>query len=141
MLAIFFITFGVILLVKSNEIWEITVPYHNVCTEIGKKCEVQFEITEELITGPIFFMYRLTNFYQNHRLFVKSISKIQLREEKIQDYSSVESCEPVIYNHQNFYDKNVYGDMLNPDDVAFPCGLIARSYFNDTFMMFQRSTN
>ena len=30
------------------------------------------------------------------------------------------------------------GDLLVPEDAAFPCGLVAKSFFNDTFGLYDQ---
>ena len=83
-------------------------------------CIVEFTIPNE-IKPPILFYYRLTNFYQNHRRYVKSLDTDQLKGDA-QSASQINSgdCEP-----------------LKLDPVTkkpyYPCGLIANSIFNDTF--------
>lgn len=44
-------------------------------------------------------------------------------------------CNPAITNSDLGKEVSVDGSVLNGDDVAVPCGLIARSYFNDTFQL------
>lgn len=44
-----------------------------------------------------------------------------------------QDCDPVITNKDMDKTTSVEGDPLNQDDVAIPCGLIAKSYFNDKF--------
>ena len=40
---------------------------------VGSSCDCQVRIAiEEDIQPPVYFYYKLTNFYQNHRLYVKS---------------------------------------------------------------------
>lgn len=82
-------------------------------------CSVSFEIPNDI--GPaVFLYYRLTNFYQNHRRYVKSLSLDQLKGVFVSN-ASVEgsTCDPL---------------QLNDEGKAyFPCGLIANSLFNDTF--------
>ena len=64
---------------------------------------------------PVFVYYQLTNFYQNHRRYVKSRSDGQLQGGASPPFTT---CEPLA---------------TNPDDVSYyPCGLIAASTFNDT---------
>lgn len=82
-------------------------------------CILSFEIPNE-IKPPILFYYRLTNFYQNHRRYVKSVDIEQLKgsarsKADLQDGD----CAPLA---------------LAPDGRPYyPCGLIANSMFNDTF--------
>lgn len=83
-------------------------------------CKQNFEIAETMNT-PIFAYYRLTNYYQNHRRYVKSRDDTQLLAEK--SYISTEAdsdCSP--------YDK------IGERPIA-PCGAIANSLFNDTFFI------
>ncbi|ORX46440.1 hypothetical protein BCR36DRAFT_331896 [Piromyces finnis] len=84
-----------------------------------KVCTVEFEV-KETFKKPVFFYYRLTSFYQNHRSYVKSFDSNQLLGEKkvlIEDLTS--NCDPVRKDDKG----NIY----------FPCGLIANSMFSDSF--------
>jgi len=84
----------------------------------SRTCSVQFEI-KETFKKPVFFYYRLTSFYQNHRSYVKSFDSEQLEGKK--KVSSLNSnCEPVRYAE-------------NSKKQYFPCGLIANSMFTDEF--------
>lgn len=49
--------------------------------------------------------------------------------------SSLSSCKPALYN-ANFSSKpmSLDGQYLNVSAVANPCGLIAKYYFNDTYV-------
>lgn len=81
--------------------------------------------------------YKLENFYQNHRRYVKSRSPAQLRGTYDPDIDKVADCAPV-YRMKHLFEyqrKNVNGDALKPDDVAVPCGMLAKSFFNDTYKM------
>lgn len=79
-------------------------------------CEVDIEIGDRDWDGSVYMYYGLTNFYQNHRRYVKSRDDKQL-------YGQIETepskdCEPFRQNNDtnNFY---------------APCGAIANSMFND----------
>jgi len=76
---------------------------------------VSVTITDDM-PGPVYFYYRLTNFYQNHRRYVKSRGDEQLAKTKL---TSVDACDPLIKNRN--------------DVTLYPCGLIANSMFNDTY--------
>ena len=75
----------------------------------------------ENIPSPILFYYRLTNFYQNHRRYVKSFDSNQLKGTAVSaaDIKSGD-CDPLA---------------VSPKDGRpyYPCGLIANSLFNDTY--------
>ena len=94
-----------------------------------KTCSVNIEIDED-INETVFFYYELHNYYQNHRRYVKSKSQDQLSGEDLSK-SELDDCEPVLtYDDLGF---NPTGTSL--DEAAYPCGLIAKSYFNDTYTM------
>jgi hypothetical protein len=83
-------------------------------------CVVQFEIPTEM-GNPVFMFYRLTNFFQNHRRYVQSFDEDQLNGKAVSNTSlkSSDDCKPLT---------------LAPNGLPYyPCGLIANSYFNDTF--------
>ncbi|KAI5480429.1 hypothetical protein MNV49_000582 [Pseudohyphozyma bogoriensis] len=84
----------------------------------GQVCMLQFQLPVEM-KKPVFMYYKLTNYYQNHRRYVKSIESGQLSG----DASSASSisgglCKPVA---------------VQDGKPIYPCGLIANSVFNDTF--------
>ena len=83
-------------------------------------CTLQFVIPED-IHPPILFYYRLTNFYQNHRRYVKSLDTDQLKGTAV-TYDTIKggSCDPLRFEEKT---KRPY----------YPCGLVANSLFNDTF--------
>lgn len=88
-------------------------------------CSIQFTLPHEL-EPPVFLYYRLTNFYQNHRRYVKSQDTNQLKGDAV-SAEAIESsnCDPLRNNN----DKG-RADSGKP---FYPCGLIANSLFNDSF--------
>lgn len=102
-----FMCLGVIILRASNQVYEQTIRYDNV---VGNS--VNFTITRE-VEPPIYVYYQLTNFYQNHRRYVKSRSEVQLRGDGL----DTSGCDPL---------ESWNGSKL------YPCGLVANSVFNDT---------
>lgn len=83
-------------------------------------CTLQFLIPNDL-KPPVLLYYRLTNFYQNHRRYVKSLDTEQLKGSAVSEGTiKGGSCDP-----------------LRLDNATglpyYPCGLIANSLFNDTF--------
>ena len=74
-----------------------------------------------------FAYYRLTDYYQNHRRYVKSRDDVQLlaaSNERLREPSS--DCSPY--------------DFDNQIPIA-PCGAIANSLFNDTFFVYDCITD
>ena len=80
--------------------------------------------------------YEVRNFYQNHRRYFKSKSSTQLKGND-QSSSDVSDCDPVIENKDLWTKVSIGGGALDPEKVAFPCGMMARSIFNDTFTLFK----
>lgn len=82
-------------------------------------CHIQFYVPNTL-SAPVLLYYQLTNFYQNHRRYVKSYDPDQLLGQAVTNKSvSKSDCDPL---------------QLDEDGKAYyPCGLIANSVFNDTF--------
>ncbi|KAK3671739.1 alkylphosphocholine resistance protein lem3 [Recurvomyces mirabilis] len=85
-------------------------------------CHVQFYIPDKL-TSPVLMYYQLTNFYQNHRRYVKSFDQDQLS-------GTARSAKDI-----NGSDCSPLQGEVAPDGnwkPYYPCGLIANSRFNDT---------
>lgn len=84
------------------------------------------------LKAPIYLYYKLTNFYQNHRKYVKSLSYNQLHGDIISEAEAKASCAPIDVNPQG--------------QIYYPCGLIANSMFNGKkkksvfcFLMFDKN--
>lgn len=82
-------------------------------------CLINFHVPIQLKT-PIFLYYRLTNFYQNHRKYVKSLSYNQLHGDVITEADAASSCAPV----------STVTAADGSTKIYYPCGLIANSMFN-----------
>ncbi|CCX13716.1 CDC50/LEM3 family [Pyronema domesticum] len=83
-------------------------------------CTIKFDLPND-VQAPVMFYYRLTNFYQNHRRYVKSLDEAQLmgNPRTLGDLRGARDCDPLAGNGTLPY---------------YPCGLIANSLFNDTFL-------
>lgn len=82
-------------------------------------CSLEFQIPDD-IGPPVLFYYRLTNFYQNHRQYVKSLDSSQLAGQAESNGTIASGyCTPLTLDAQ----KRPY----------YPCGLIANSLFNDSY--------
>ncbi|KAI7897015.1 ligand-effect modulator 3 family [Mucor mucedo] len=68
--------------------------------------------------GPVFMYYRLTNFYQNHRQYIKNFDFDQFLGDRVGSATLRTNCDPLAYSSDG--------------KVIYPCGLIANSMFNDT---------
>ena len=79
---------------------------------------------------PVFFYYEIDNFYQNHRRYINSRSTKQLAGEKVDESVLRSDCSPVVTNAQMGQTVAVDGTtILDPNAIAIPCGLIAKSMF------------
>jgi hypothetical protein len=81
----------------------------------AKACFLRFDIPHDMGPG-VFLYYKLTNFYQNHRRYVKSLDTSQLSGNAV-DRGKIggSDCSPLT---------------SIGDKVIYPCGLIANSIFN-----------
>lgn len=128
-----FVPIGIGLLVSSNEVQEFQFDYTD-CKEKGRNvtCASVIEndikktcVCLERITLPedfkseVYVYYGLTNFYQNHRRYVKSRDDTQLLGKPLQTNLD---CEPFAQ------------DPKTGKPIA-PCGAIANSIFNDTLTL------
>lgn len=143
--AVVFIPIGIVILDASNKVQEYAIEYQDKCTDMvnGKSCtnNVTLSVTKDM-KAPVYVYYELSNFYQNHRRYVQSRSDEQLRGSfggsgsnvvSASDADSVikSGCTPSNSREYNFNDKTYF---------YYPCGLIARSTFNDTYI-FTQSAN
>lgn len=88
----------------------------------------------------MFVYYQLDNFYQNHRRYVKSRSNPQLLGTDM-TVDELGDCEPIVTNAdiERYY--SIGGEPLDMDAPAFPCGLVAKSFFNDTYSLYKIETS
>jgi len=126
-IGIVFIPLGIGIVISSNEVVQIDVRYDGLdACAIGSFCNITLNVPQ-VMHHPVYFYYRLENYYQNHRRYVKSRSDDQLRGLKVTKESDLQDCDPYISTGSS------------PDTFYLPCGLIARSVFNDTFLLFSSS--
>ncbi|CAG5129936.1 unnamed protein product, partial [Candidula unifasciata] len=128
-----FIPLGVVLLITSNNIKEFTYDYTNcqsienpnvTCAEVvsnNTNLTCTCRITAELdkFDESVYIYYGLTNYYQNHRRYVRSRDDNQLHGDTMSPGSLIDDCDPYRTTEIN---KTGYG--------YAPCGAIANSLFN-----------
>uniref|UniRef100_A0A5S6QX09 Cell cycle control protein 50A n=1 Tax=Trichuris muris TaxID=70415 RepID=A0A5S6QX09_TRIMR len=132
LIGVVFVPVGVVLLVASSSVQEFEFDYTDcnmgdkLCKDMiansderenrSCRCAIHFKLTEN-IQSPVYLYYGLNGFYQNHRRYVRSRDDIQL----LGDPKHVSSdCAPYQY--------------VGNVPIA-PCGAIANSLFNDTFLL------
>lgn len=138
---IIFLVLGIILLLYSHKIKEIEIRYDNIpeCKQAlqsttNKQCQIPIELESDF-NGPVMVYYQLNNFYQNHRRYLKSKSVSQLKGELKSVDDIKDECEPVIRNSDLWKTTSFNDTPLDPNAPANPCGLIARSLFNDSYVL------
>ncbi|KAF4084091.1 hypothetical protein AMELA_G00124760 [Ameiurus melas] len=137
-IGLLFIPIGIGLFVTSNTVKEFELDYTGVeksspcfsCTQPfglnqSCKCSVPFTL-QESFEGNVFMYYGLSNFYQNHRRYVKSRDDRQLNGNAYSLTNPTKDCTP--YNTNN-------------NMPIAPCGAIANSLFNDTFELYYVQDN
>lgn len=81
-----------------------------------KQCVVQFDVPYEL-DHTVLLYYKMTNFYQNHRRYVKSVDPNQLKGDHVSAHDiQTGDCKPLTTDENG--------------KIYYPCGLIANSVFN-----------
>ena len=129
--------FGLVLIIFGIclfffEPYENKTRYDDKCKN-QNTCTVNFTLSKTLKKGHILVSYELHGFNQNHRMFINSKSEDQLKGKNSTDgCGDLKTNEEmnVIYN----YNKT---KKLEPKDIAIPCGLYAKNFFNDTFKLFK----
>eukprot|EP00210_Caulerpa_lentillifera_P008290 g7911.t1 len=97
----------------------------------SNECTLHMNI-KKTMEKPIYVYYELDDYYQNHRRYVKSRNDHQLANRK---GGSLDDCKP-----KATINKTLPG-VSSKTNVINPCGLIAWSYFNDTFEIRRSSQN
>jgi len=84
---------------------------------VVQRCTIEFPVPIDM-QPPVYLYYRLDNFYQNHRKYVKSFDADQLKG-VARTSAQLQAGNCV----------DMYG---TGNSVYYPCGFIANSVFNDT---------
>lgn len=139
-----FIIFGIILHVINNNISEVSTGSYNVECGTKTNCVMTLNIPTDM-QPPIYVFYEIHNFYQNHRRYIKSKDNSQLAGTVIENSTAITSCDPIYMNIHLGRGSNLKSwdnSTVLPDyGVANPCGLIARSVFNDTYNLTDAAGN
>ncbi|KAF9130260.1 hypothetical protein BGW39_003270 [Mortierella sp. 14UC] len=83
-----------------------------------KRCTIDLTIPVDL-QPPVMMYYKLTNFYQNHRKYTKSLDYKQLT-------GQITGISEIVGR------KGCTIESFPNNELIYPCGLIANSLFNDT---------
>lgn len=91
----------------------------------GVQCELKLIVPTNL-KPPIYVYYELTDYFQNHRRYVKSRNDRQLAA---RSGGSMDDCKP----KAEISESEASNSSEEVSRIMNPCGLTAWSYFNDTF--------
>lgn len=145
-IGIAFIPVGIGLLYFSEEVQEHSVPYTDCisnntardkktpCKDVIKNpayandCYCKEHFTIPNMNGKVYMYYGLTNFYQNHRRYVKSRDDNQL----LGQLSTIVSTDCQSFD---------YVDVKGHQMPIAPCGAIANSLFSDELTLFSHKHN
>ncbi|KAL8427837.1 hypothetical protein Efla_005803 [Eimeria flavescens] len=124
-IGVLFLVLGLVILLVDKQIVECKVNYTDtpgsVMIKIDASTCTDNSITE--ITGDVLLYYELSNFFQNHRRFMKSRSDSQLEGTIYTQASEVSTaCDPRVESEDG--------------RVLHPCGLSSTSVFTDEFAAF-----
>mmetsp|Transcript_12928 Transcript_12928/g.17859 ORF Transcript_12928/g.17859 Transcript_12928/m.17859 type:complete len:293 (+) Transcript_12928:83-961(+) len=127
----FLLAIGGLITDSNLQLKEVSKRYDQICQEnvaaslnpsMTSVCNVTMQITEDMENNsPMRFSYELSNYYQNYRRYVKSRSDWQLADVT----GPTDICTPL-----ETFDNGAGSRTL------YPCGLVASSFFNDTFVAF-----
>ena len=117
---------GIFILIYAKKIKSREIDYTDC--KINDKCIKSITITDD-IDEPIFIYYQLDGFFQNARRYLNSKDIEQLTGKG----NAPEDCEPAETNEEMGVSKSVNNQNLDMKSIAIPCGLMAKSLFNDTF--------
>ncbi|XP_053566422.1 cell cycle control protein 50A [Bombina bombina] len=135
-IGIIFIPIGIGILVTSNNIREFEIDYTGIepdspchkclnATLSGATCYCTINFTlDYAFESTVFMYYGLSNFYQNHRRYVKSRDDSQLNGDKSSLTNPSKECEPY---------------RTSDNKPIAPCGAIANSMFNDSLTLYNLS--
>lgn len=108
--------------------------YDQDCQSTGGSTVICSVRLTEPIPKPSYLYYRLTNFHQNARDYVKSRSPIQNRGLIPSSYTDVANCERYLCDVDGV-SNCTSATNFNASNIRYPCGLTARLVFNDTFKL------
>lgn len=146
-IAIVFIVFGVIqiiigvlILVYTKKVQEINIRYDKGC-KVGKRCQLTIDIKEDM-KKSIFIYYQIDGLTQSHKRYLNSKSEDQLKGKivTLEEINKTENCYLALTNEEMGFkegDLSITGKRLKMEELAVPCGLMAKNYFTDKFTNFE----
>lgn len=97
----------------------------------NRQCTCEIEVTVPEMAAPVNLYYELDGFLQAHRRLLRSVSDLQLRYSESLKDDFTEECQ---FNA-------LYANPATGENTAIaPCGQLANMFFNDTFTLWDAST-
>lgn len=132
-LGLIFIIIGSVLISYSESAQEyISKEYNKDSPNVFEK-NITIEIKKKM-KKPVFLYYKIEDYYQNHRIYSLSKSIKQLQGNEISSDEAELSCTNY---DKNKHIKNNATKGKDKDDIAYPCGLVAHTFFEDRFELFK----
>ena len=134
---IFFLVIGSLIVVESDSVIEHKLRYDSIdsckATWLNPQiCTLELTLDKKM-TKPVFLYYELSNMYQNHRIYNKNRDALQLMGNTRSENEISQYCSPI--KTMGELGLNINNPNLSPLSIANPCGLIAKSVFNDTYFI------
>lgn len=125
--------FAIVLLSYTSEIIE----YNHCFTDSST-----ISITQSM-NPPVYIYLKYSNYYQNFRIYAKSLSLSQLEGKS--DSALDKSCKPIVTLKDLDYPGPIYNYektlLLSNYTIADPCGSIAASFINYTIILSNKEKN
>ncbi|KAF4675037.1 hypothetical protein FOL47_008348 [Perkinsus chesapeaki] len=123
----FCVLYGLALLISANAVREIELDYTSIPGDVNGVVTMRTLIQKEM-KKPVYVYYRLEKVYQNHREYITSLDRDQLKSGTSMLKDDLDACSDWITADD---EPAKFGDV--DSRVLYPCGLIARSVFNDKY--------
>lgn len=134
-LGLIFIIIGAILISYSIPLVQYQEQYFKKGSDDYSDQNITINIKKKM-TKPIFLYYKVNNFFQNHRIYSLSKSIKQLTGKTITEKEADLDCK--LYET---YNKIPRAKDKDEGNTAYPCGLIAKTFINDTFELYYKGRN
>jgi len=122
-IGLIFLPIGVTMLYSANNLYSQSIQYGGEGTAVanscpGGACTLDFKINQK-IDGKLYLYYELDNYYQNNIKYSSSVNWDQMMGKTDIPLDTLEkSCDPAV---------------TNSTFTLNPCGLIAKSFFTDSY--------
>jgi len=118
---VIFLILGTSISTENSKIFSQEFSYDSTCIN-GQTCQFNHVIQQD-ISAPIYFYYKLTNVYQNHRTFVTNIDLAQVGGE----YVASVPCKAYLPDEDYCFPEPI----VDAGKTLVPAGLQGWSFFND----------